>query len=58
MTDAELMALSALAIVDAEDCRSANMDRADRGQSMAFTEVPSTAADRLRAELKRRGILP
>jgi hypothetical protein len=57
MTDAELMALAALAIVDAEDCRAANMQREALGQSMAYGEVQSEAADVLRAELKRRGIL-
>lgn len=57
MTDAELMAHSALAIVDAEDCRAANMDREARGQSMACDHVESKAAEALRRELKRREIL-
>jgi hypothetical protein len=57
VTDAELFALSALAIVDAEDCRAANMDRESRGEAMAYDHVDSEAADKLRAELKRRGIL-
>ena len=57
MTDAELMALAALAIVDAEDCRAANMDRESRGEAMAFDHVQSEAADVLREEMKRRGIL-
>lgn len=56
-TDAELMALAALSIVDAEDCRAANTQREALGQSMAYGEVQSEAADVLRAELKRRGIL-
>lgn len=57
MTDAEMMALAALAIVDAEDCRAANMDRESRGEAMAYTEVQSEAADVLRATLKHRGVL-
>jgi hypothetical protein len=57
MSDAELMALAALAIVDAEDCRAANMGREHRGQAMAYDGVHSEAADVLREELKRRGIL-
>lgn len=57
MTDAELMALAALAIVDAEDCRAANMDRETRGEAMAYDSVQSEAADVLREEIKRRRIL-
>lgn len=57
MTDAELNALAALAIVDAEDCRAANMQREALGHSMAYDHVQSEAADRLREELQRRGIL-
>lgn len=57
MTDAELMALAALAIVDAEDCHAANMDRESRGEAMAFDHVQSEAADVLRGEMKRRGIM-
>jgi len=57
MTDAEIMALAALAIVDAEDCRAANMDRETRGEAMAHNSVQSEATDVLREELKRRGIL-
>ena len=57
MTDADIMALAALAIVDAEDCHAANMDREGRGEAMAYDCVQSEAADVLRTELKRRGIL-
>ena len=57
MTDGELIALAALAIVDAEDCRAANMDRESRGAAMAYDDVQSEAADVLRAEMKRRGLL-
>jgi hypothetical protein len=57
MTFAEASALAALAIVDAEDCRAANMNRESRGEALAYDHVQSEAADVLRAELKRRGIL-
>lgn len=57
MTDAQLMALAALAIVDAEDVRAANMDRETRGEAMAYDHVQPEAADALRGELKRRGVL-
>lgn len=43
MTEAEIMALAALAIVDVEDCRAANMDRESRGIAMAYDHVHSEA---------------
>ena len=57
LSDAELIALAALANVDAAYCAAANADRATRGESMAYSECDSDAANRLRAELIRRGVL-
>ena len=57
MSSAELHALAALAIVDAESCRAANMQREALGDSMAYDEVQSEAADVLREELRLRSIL-
>jgi hypothetical protein len=57
MTDAELIALAALAVVDAHDCQAANLDRASRGEAMAYDAVDSKAETILRKELARRGIL-
>jgi hypothetical protein len=57
LTDAELVALAAVANVDAAEVAAANADRAANGHAMAYNGCDSDAAVRLRQELVRRGIL-
>ena len=57
LTDAEMIALAAIAQVDAAEVSAANATRIDLGQSMAYDGWDSAAAERLRRELTRRGIL-
>jgi hypothetical protein len=57
LSDAELIALAALAQVDAADVTAANADRAAHGYSMAYSGCVSEAAERIRRELTRRKVL-
>jgi len=57
LSDAEMIALAAIAQVDAAEVSAANAKRIDLGQSMAYDGCDSAAAERLRRELTRRGIL-
>lgn len=57
LTDAELIALAALANVDAAEVLAANADRQARGLAMAYDHCGSDAAVRLQKELVRRGVL-
>lgn len=57
LTDAELMALAALAMRDVVEVLAANQDREDRGEAPAYDGVCSTACAALEAALCLRGVL-
>ena len=57
MTDAELIALSALVVAHAAEVRASNEWRLSRGEVPACDGCACREADRLAEELERRGVL-
>jgi hypothetical protein len=57
LTDAEMVALAALAQVQALSMKSENDARIANGLSPAYGWLNSDASDRLERELHRRGVL-
>lgn len=57
LTDAELIALSALVVAHAAEVRASNEWRLSRGEVPAYDGCQCQEADRLAEELQRRGVL-
>lgn len=58
MNDAELIAVAALAQVDALSMQSENNARHAAGDAPAYSQLYSDASTALEAELRQRGLLP